>query len=112
MFCFYGVGSREVGDGARYFEDAVVGAGGEADAFHCRFEQAFAGVVDGADPLHHVGGHHGVAVNRWVVGETVGLALAGLYHAFADGFAGFGTTVGRHLVKAHGHHLHVKVDAV
>jgi len=41
-----GLGAGEVGDGAGHFEDAVVGAGGEAKAADGHFERALARLLE------------------------------------------------------------------
>ena len=40
---------RHVGDGAAYFQDAVVGTGAEAQAVHRFFEEALSYFIDAAD---------------------------------------------------------------
>ncbi len=50
----------QVGDGAGNFEDAVVGAGGEALLLHGAFEQAFGVGAEFAVGADLAGGHLGV----------------------------------------------------
>ena len=79
----------KVGDGAGYLENAVVGAGGEAEAFHGFAKQHFAAFVDNADFLHHFRRHHRIGIDFLVIFKALGLALAGEYHTLADLLAAF-----------------------
>ena len=45
MVCFHPFASFEVGDGARYFEDAIVGTGGEVEFFHGCAQQIESGII-------------------------------------------------------------------
>src|ERR1035438_7382189 len=75
-----GGGFVEIGDGAGDFEDAVMGAGGEAHTADGHFEGALAGIVESADFADIAGWHAGVV-------ESAGaLYGAGLFHAGADLF--------------------------
>src|ERR1035437_3796938 len=74
----HGGGVIEVGHGARDFEDAVVGAGGEAHAADGHFEGALAGIVERADLADIAGRHAGVVeAARLLYG-------ASLFHTGAD----------------------------
>ena len=55
-----GGGGGQVGDGAGYFEDAVVGAGAEALLLHGAFEEAFGVGGEFAEGADLLGGHLGV----------------------------------------------------
>ena len=106
------VGARQVGDGAGHFQDAVVGAGAEAEALHGGFEQLAAGRAYLANVFHHLRGHHGVGVHLGLLGKALTLNFAGSLHALLDVGAGFGLARFRHLVEGHGRDLHVQVNAV
>lgn len=102
----------EVGSGAGYFENAVVGAGA-----HVVFEHGFAqdsGAVGGKGA---VGGdvaraHLGVAVHGGLVGEAGGLYLAGPDHAGSYVGAGLACGARRKLIEWHRHDFALYVDAV
>jgi hypothetical protein len=99
-------GMIEVGDGAGDFEDAVVGAGGEAHAADGHFEGAFAGIIEGADAADIAGGHAGVV-------EAAGvLHGAGLFDTGADDGGGFGSGVAAEFLEGDGGDLDMDIDAV
>ena len=117
-----GGGAFEVGDGAGYLEDAVVGAGGEALLLHGALEQAFGvggELAEGADLL---GGHLGVGEDGATglagdgagggLEEAVVLELAGGEDAGADLGGAFGGGGAAELLVLHGGDLDVDVDAV
>ena len=54
----------EVGNGAGHAQDAVVGAGGKAQALHRRFEQLAAFGIEGAETPQLAGGHAAVHARR------------------------------------------------
>ncbi len=73
------LGAVQVGDGAGHAEDAVVGAGGEAEAFHGGVEKFLAGFVEDAELAELPAGH--AAIEAGAVGaEAVALAGAGGLH--------------------------------
>src|SRR5215212_11110477 len=74
------IARREVRDGAGHLEDAVVGAGGEAEAFDGGEEEAFGRGVELAVFAELAGGHVRVGF-----AETVALDLASRFHARSDG---------------------------
>ena len=53
--------ARQVGDGARQLEHAVVGARGQLELAHGRLHQGAAGIVQGAELAHLGRAHVGVA---------------------------------------------------
>src|SRR5438876_4863844 len=80
-----GLGALEVGDGARDFQNAVVGAGAQTQAGHGVFEQAFAlgrNIAIFADLSR---AHLGVAVDLFTL-VALELAAPGRHHALADLF--------------------------
>lgn len=102
----------EVGDGAGELDDAVVGAGGEAEALHGHFEQFGAGVVEDAEFLEEGRGHLGVAVDAGVGGEPLVLDGPGGDDAGLDGGAGLAVGGGGEFVELDGDDLGVDVYAV
>ena len=79
----------QVCDGAADFENAVVGAGGEAEFGDGHFEEVFAFGVHPAEAADFPGAHVGIAEEVLLVPEPVKLKLAGGVHPFPNGFGGF-----------------------
>ena len=77
------VASRQVGDGPGHFEDAGVGAGGEAEPVGGEFQHPVAGGVRLAELPDEAGGHVGVAVD-FRPPEPFPLDLPRLFHPFPD----------------------------
>ena len=101
-----GGGFIEVGDGAGNFEDAVVGAGGEAHASDGHFEGALAGIVESADFADVAGGHAGVV-------ESAGaLYGAGLFDAGANLGRRLGGGIAAQFLEGDGWDFDVDIDAV
>ena len=101
-----GGGFIEVGDGAGNFEDAVVGAGGEAHASDGHFEGALAGIVESADFADIAGGHAGVV-------ESAGaLYGAGLLDAGADFGGRLGGGIAAQFLEGDGWDFDVDIDAI
>src|SRR5439155_15844764 len=82
-----GLGTLEVGDGARDFQNTVVGAGAQTQAGHGVFEQAFAVGRNIAILADLSRAHLGVAVNLFTLVELE-LAAQGRHHPRADLVAG------------------------
>jgi len=74
-------GGFEIGDGARYFQDAVVGAGGEAEALDGVFEEFFAVRGNRAMFADELRGHLGVGVEFFLRAVAVELDGAGAQDA-------------------------------
>src|SRR2546421_1566361 len=85
MFGFDGIRGVEIGDGARNFQDAVVGASGKAEASYRVFQKSFAVGGDGALFANQASGHLGVGVSFLFGRETSGLTIASGDDAGADG---------------------------
>ena len=102
----------EVGDGAGYFEDAVVGAGAHVHAGHGVFQFLEAGVVGFGVFVQEGWGHLGVAVDAGFVLKAAFLQGSRGDDALADGGRGFAWGFARHLVEIDGLHLNLKVNAV
>jgi hypothetical protein len=101
-----GGGLIEVGDGAGDFEDAVVGAGGEAHAADGHFEGALAGIVESADFADVAGGHAGVV-------ESAGaLYGAGLFDAGANLGRRLGGGIAAQFLEGDGWDFDVDIDAI
>jgi hypothetical protein len=101
-----GGGFIQVGDGAGDFENAVVGAGGEAHPTDRHFERALAGIVECADLADIAGRHAGV------VESARALYGAGLFHAGADFRRRLGSGIATQFLKGDGWNLDVDIDAV
>lgn len=101
----------KVGNGAGDFEDAVVGAGGEAEAFHSEFDQAFRSLVNFAEFFQLSRTKLGVAANAFFF---VALALKSTchLHALPNGLGAFITRVDREFLEGHGGHFDVQIDPV
>ena len=112
MFNLDFFGTSQVGNGARHFQDAVVGAGRETQPLHCRFEQHTACIANYTGIFNDLRGHHGVRIYPLVVGEAFGLNIAGFNYPRPDSLARFGGAVGSHLVERDGRDLYVQVNAV
>ena len=102
----------EVGDGAGYFQDAVVGAGahvhlgdGFAQLFHA-FGVGF-GVF-----VQQCGCHLGVAVHAWVVLEAQALDGARFDDSLPDCRTRFAWLLARHLLKVDGLNFHLQVNSI
>ena len=101
----------EVGDGARDAQDAVVGAGGEAELGDGVFHLLFAFAVELAEAAQGARSHLGVAELAERL-QAPALALARREDAFADDGRFLGLLVLRQLLVFHRRHLDVQVDAV
>src|ERR1035441_5134613 len=101
-----GGGFIEIGDGAGDFEDAVMGAGGEAHAADGHFEGALAGIVESADFADIAGGYAGVV-------ESAGaLYGAGLFDAGSDFGGRLGGGIAAQFLEGDGWDFDVDIDAI
>ena len=105
-------GGVEVGDGAGYFEDAVVGAGRHVEAGHGAFKY-----LHGFGDRTGVGGdeawrHLCVAVYGGLVGKAVCLDIAGFIDAGTDGGRGFSRPHVLQFGEWDGHYFHLYVYTV
>ncbi len=101
----------EVGHGAAHLEDAVVGAGAEAEAVHGLFEEGLAGGIDAADLAQLLAAHLGVAVDLLPFVPVL-LDLPRDDDALAHVGALLRRAFGAQLGEWHGGHFDVDVDAV
>ncbi len=74
----------EVGDGAGDLQDAVVGAGGEAQTVHGVLQDLLPGWRDGAILPYHSTRHLGVAEDVVVVGKSLLLYFPRRHHTLSD----------------------------
>ncbi len=103
----------EIGDGARDFEDAVVGAGGEALLLHGALKQAFGVGAKFAVGADLAGGHLGVGEDLFAgLLEPGSLAVAGGHDAGANFGGAFGGGSAAQLLILNGGHLDMDIDAV
>ena len=105
------IGTREIGDGASYLQQAVVGASGEAEALARRFQEALAGFVQDADAAHLARTHVGVA-REFRTSESRSLASARLLDPFANNLRALWLTSTGQLLEVDAWHLDVQVDAI
>ena len=102
----------QVGNGAGYLQDAVVGAGREVKARPGAFQQGEATRIRACVEGSQFAVHLCVAVDAGYLGVALLLQLAGTYHAFADNDAWFaGADVG-HLFEGDRRYFNLQVDAV
>ena len=102
----------EVGDSARHFEDAVVGARRHVEARHSVAEQFETFGIGLCILVEQFRGHLGIAMHIFDVLITLRLYLSGSDNALANGFARFGGYGRRHLVEFDGRHFDLQVDTV
>src|SRR5438552_15008582 len=112
MFGFDGIRGVEIGDGAGDFEDAVVGASGEAEASDGVFQKFFTVGGDGTLFADEARGHLGVGVGFLFGRETSGLAIARGDDARADGCGIFARGRCAEFFVFYGGDLDVDVNAV
>ncbi len=96
----------QVGDGAGDFEDAVVGAGAQAQPADGHFQRALAGLVEGAELAEKPGRDVGV-VEAALVLEGVGTLDTPAHFGGGNAFAR-----AAQLLVGDGRHFDVEVDAV
>lgn len=101
----------EVGDGAGEFDEAVVGAGGEAHRGDSLAQEVFAGLVEGAELAEERGVHFGIGKDVFP-GKTRALNSASTLDARADVEALFGVARGFEFVEGDARDFDVKVDPV
>lgn len=112
-----GVFTGQVGYGSRDLEDAVVGACGEALLLHGALEEAFGVGAEFAVLANLAGAHLCVGVGAGFagfgfLGEALGLGVAGVENALADGGGVFAGGAGAEFAVLDGGDLDVDVDAV
>lgn len=101
----------EVGDGAGEFDEAVVGAGGEAHGGNGVAQEVFAGLVEGTELAEERGIHFGIGKDVFSR-KTRALNGAGTFDARADIEAFLGVARGFEFVEGDARNLDVKVDSV
>src|SRR5688572_21065172 len=103
----------EVGDGATDFKNAIVRAGGEAEASHRALEHSFAGRVDVAVGANHARSHGGVREDLFVF-ESTQLTLACFDYTIANygGAISFRRIIACELTKLHGRDVDMNVDSI
>ena len=101
----------QIGNGAGYLEDAVIGAGGETETVGDQFQHAVAAGVQFAEFLDEAGRHLGVTVD---FGPFVAIRLnvAGMFHPRGNGCGAFGFTPIGQVAILDRRHLDVDVDPV
>ena len=110
MHGLYFLASSKVGDGAGYFEDAAVGAGGEFQALHGHAEHVERGGVGFGELMEHALRHLRIAMDTAsppaLPGrkgtEALCLDVAGFYHPFANDGRGLTWLHLRELGEGHG----------
>ena len=79
-----GLFSGKVGDGPGDLDDAGVGAGGKSQPVDDPLQRGLAFVVQGTEPLQHLGGHLGVREDAGLP-KPLPLDLPRLPHPLRDG---------------------------
>lgn len=97
----------QVGDGARYAQDAVVGASRPLEVLHRPFQVFFALLVELAVMIDLAGGEELVALAL-----ALYLAVSGSLHARGDDGGGFAIRVCGKNGGSNGAHFHLDVDTV
>ena len=103
---------REVGDGARGFQDAVMGAGGEVQIFHRHAQEVLGVSAEGAEFSHLLRAHPAVDAYLAACAETHALFFAHAHDAFADGGAGLGAFGAAEFVECDGGGFDVEIDSI
>jgi hypothetical protein len=98
--------AAEIGDSARDFQNAVMGAGGESHAADRHFECALAGIVERADIAEVARGHARVVEAAAVLHRTRAI------HADANLGGGFGGAAAAQFLERDGGDFDVDIDAV
>ena len=106
------VTGREIGDGARDFENAVVGTGAEVEILHGMAEHFERGVVEGAEFFDLAVRHAGIGGGFSLTGEAVFLDAARLKNAIENLCRGLGRAAAGELLEGHGRRFDMDVDAV
>ena len=112
MLLAYGLLTREVGDGARHLEDAVVGAGREVEALHGDTQPLQPLGIGTRQALRQRRRHLSVAVHPRAICEALGLQLARPQHPLADGGTPLPGLRGGELLEGYGSDLHLQVYAI
>ena len=107
-----GLAAFQVGNGAGYLEDTVVGAGREVEACHGAFQQGEAALIGTGVEGEQTAGHLCIAVDSGYLGVALLLHLSGTDHAFADDGARFAGAYISHLFERDGGYFNLQVDAV
>jgi len=105
------VGAVEVGDGARHFQDAVVGARRKRQLVDGVFQKLVRAAVELAVRAQVPGSHLRVAGDA-VVAEALHLALAATQHPLAHARRAFARLLGHQLLRTEARHFDVDVNAV
>lgn len=112
MFGQEGFSALEVGYGARDFQDAVVGAGGEATALDGGSEELFAIGGDGAVFADELGRHLRIGVEFFFAAVALDLNSAGAQDAVTHACGAFDVSVAAQLFVFHGGDCDVDVNTV
>lgn len=107
-----GGGGGEVGDGAGYLENAVVGAGREVKPLHGFGQRGRTLRVGRGEAFEQGARHLRVAVDALEVLVTLRLYGSGFHHALADGRTRFACRGGGEVGHADGGNFYLYVDAV
>lgn len=103
--------ASQIGDGARQFEHAMVGTGGQLKLVHGGFHEVAARIIQLAELAHLGWTHFGVEADGGT-GETLRLDIPGGFHTSAHSGGGFAGAVVGELLVLHAGYLDVDVDAV
>src|SRR5271156_6208707 len=112
MFGREGWGALEVSDGARNFQNAVVGAGGEAQALNRGLQDFFAFGGNGAVFADQLRRHLRIGVDVFFGAVAFELNVAGTQHAAAHTGGAFDFHVTAQFLILHGRNFDVDVNAI
>ena len=101
----------KIGDGAGYFQDTVVGPGGQTEFVDGVFQQIDGGLIDPAVAFNMPVDHLGVAVNLCSF-KTIRLDTPGRSHTLANLFGRLGSGSSHQILVRHRRHFNVDVDTV
>ena len=112
MFGEDGFASVQIGYGARDFQDAVVGTGGEVETLHGGTKKNHAVGVGLGVLVQEARSHLGIAMDARKAGKAFGLYLAGTDDPFADGGAGLACLAFGKLLEGYRNDFHLDVNPV
>jgi hypothetical protein len=102
----------QIGNGARDFQNAIVGAGAEVQVVHGILEKLFGFVFEGTEFFQLLWTQASVAGDFGFMGETFLLPLPGSDDAFANLGGGFTSAIAANLAEFDLGHFYVQINPV
>ena len=102
----------KIGNGARYFQDTVVGACRQRELLHGGAQKSDGSVIGLGKLVNHALSHLSIAMNATVVFEACSLNVARLDHTLAYCGAWLARFGLRYVLERHGSDLALNVNAV